>query len=413
MTIEEAVKNTRLKGFEEYDLQSLIFFSSEFDRIQNDSKKHSFVYYALRCFVDRYKWKYEKGEAKILFFMHITDRQDCINSINSVSNLVQGRNYIFLEKNNRPFLLRNGIRLFLFLISWIASIKKMNLNAKQKSRLIIDLIRLKRLDFFLDKVDIGSHKLAVVFYDAHPFGNLVVQKYKRLGIKTATLSHGIVLAKRDENVLDYSGIELRGSISDFFLIWNKLSYDEAIKQGISTEKLRIVGISKCMDAPIIEKKNQNRIFGILLDNQSGDEFNKELIKIANTLAELLEYKFTIRFHPSFKGFEYDDIIDFKSYLGKNLDVSLYNYAQKIEFSILANSTALIELVYMKHVSYRYSTNDLYDKYKELPYNAFEGVYDLLRIIKEERDESQMLFERLCTIEDIKSSYKNFFKDFLE
>jgi hypothetical protein len=239
----------------------------------------------------------------------------------------------------------------------------------------------------------------------------MVQKFKNLNIKTATLSHGIFLAERDINKIDYCGLELKATNSDFFLAWNNFTYSEAIKQGIKPEKIKVLGIPQFVKTNKINCNKDKKTFGIILENKSGEEYNKKLIYCANKLSYILNFKFSVRYHPSFSGDEYDNLIDKKNFIGKNKDVEISNYCKKVNFSLIANSSVFIELIFLKHKIYRFSSDNIYDKYRDFNFNSFKNFDELNNLIKNKIDQSSELFEQLCTVNNVKSSYLNFFKQF--
>lgn len=409
-TILEEIKNdVKLKGFENYNLTELLFYISELDRNLKSELEYSTKHLILKCLLRKVKLQYKKGSSSILFFMNDLRPQNII-SYQNVSNLVADKNEIVFEQK-LSFSVGKVFSFLELLFSWYRSLKKTNLSARQKSVLLNELLSIKKLDYFSDTVNLAQFKLFVTFYDAQTEGNFMVQKCKSMGVKTATLSHGIILAERDNSRLDYSGIELKGTNSDFFLAWNKFSYKEAVKQGVSESKVKVLGIPQFVKPVEVPDKVNTKVFGIVLENRSGDEFNREMISIANGVARKTGFKYTVRFHPSYIGNEYDDIIDFEYFTGKNEDVKVYDFAKKIEFSIVANSTVFIELIFIKHKVYRYATNTIHDKYKDYPYNSFINEAGLLSLIENNVNQLNELFDELCTVTDVKESYSNFFSRF--
>lgn len=411
-TIEEEVRGVNLKGFDGYDIPKLVFFLSEHERLNNKQKSISYLYIVLKCFISKISWNYKKGNSPILFFKQKTRKQHS-TMVDAVVDIVNGAGTLYFE-NKFSFSIINGFKLMKMLFLWNLQLKKSNLRNKAQRMLLNELITLKKLDFFLNKIKLDNYKLLVVFYDAHPEGNFIVQKFQKSGIRTATLSHGIVLAERDNNIIDYCGIELKGTISDYFLAWNNFSFNEAVKQGLDKEKIKVLGIPQFINnISILTKKVESNVFGVILDNTSGDQYNMELIRIANKIATRFNYKYKLRFHPTFKGNEYNKIIDFKYYCGNDNSLNIVNYTSDIKFSLVANSTVFIELVFMKHLVYRYASNTIHDKYRDFPYNAFKNNGELINILINEKDESDKLFHEICTISDVKKSYLEFFESFYD
>lgn len=413
MTIKDSLKGLKFKGFEEYNIASFSFFLSENNRLNRMKIKRPLALSLLNCFYDSYGWSYKHGNKDILFFCQKT-RPQHLEMFVKLSNLVEGTKRITFKKK-ATFSILQGITIFNLLFQWLKTLKNTQLNKEQKIRLVNELIRVKKLDFFIDKIanKIGKPNLLVSFYDAHGDANFVNQKFKLKGTTTATLSHGVVLAERDKNLIDYSAIELRGTTSDLFLAWNQFTIDEAKKQGLNLKKFKILGIPHFIDNTNQIKKTKSNIFGVVLDNKSGDSYNKEIIKYADKLSFETDFKFMIRYHPNFKGDEYDYLIKNKNkYLGIDSSFLIEDYAKKVEFTLIANSSVFIELVYLKHSVYRLRLNNMHDKYRSITLNSFHNEKELLYLIKNNIDNSDDLFNYLCSIRDVKSSYLSFFQSYL-
>ena len=413
--IRKIVNRINLKGFEGYDLSSMSFFLSEGNRLNKMIYWRPMLLYYFKCFYDRYDWKYEHGSTPILFFA-IKTRDQHLEMFNSLSNIVDKRKMLSFRKKF-TFSFSKGVFILKLLKKWLSVLKETNLSKEQTKCLVNELIRIKKLDIFTDRYssEIGKINLLVLFYDAHGDSNFLIQKYKKLGVKSATISHGIVLAERDRELIDYSGVELRGSTSDYFLAWNNFTKREAIKQGFDLKKLLVLGIPQFINyIPKNSLSLNNKVFGLVLDNKSGGKFNEELVKIADSLSEKIDCKFTIRYHPTFKGNEYDFLIKNKNnYLGPNLSASVLEYAKTVEFTLIINSSVFIELVYLNHLVYRFKLNDLYDKYKDINVNSFNSEKELLEVITSGVNDTELLFKDLCSVKNVRTSYEDFFNRFIE
>ena len=410
MEINTAIKGISFKGLESYDVSSLVFYESENDRIKGCSKS-SFLRDFAQCFIsNKFSYARKKDSSKILFFTHITHRKDIINSISSLAVSSDGD---FLRKitGHAVFPIFRGLTMVSLLLSWKKTLSVTGLTKGQKQALLSRMIVFKQFDLFLDTINLQQYRLVVVSFDAHSLDRFLVHRCKKDQIITATLQHGIVNAPIDINTWEYTGIELCSSISDYFLAWNQFTYDEAKKCNVDLNRIKIAGILKCIELPVLSYKRgiNNNIFGILLDNARGDLNNRKMIPIANELAQVINFKYVIRFHPSYKGNEYDDLIDFNFYQGQDKHETLAEYAQSIEFTIQANSTTLIELIYMGYPVYKYTSNDKFDKCKDLTYNTFSNLEELLCFIQNNIDESSKMFELLCSVKDIRETYCSFFK----
>jgi hypothetical protein len=411
--LDTSIKNIIFKGFEEYDMSSFSFYLSENNRLFKMKYRKPLFLYFLKCFYGVYDWDYNHGDKDILFFCQKT-RPQHLKMFKNLSYLIKGtKSIIFSQK--RTFSVKEGFLIGRLLFFWLKSLKSTNLDSKEKLRFINELIRVKKLDFFIEKhiKKIGKPNLLISFYDAHGDANFVIQKFKRLGVTIATLSHGVVLAERDRNLIDYSGIELRGTTSDYFLAWNRFTLDEAKKQGLDINKFKILGIPHFINNNINKiDKVKNNVFGVVLDNKSGDDYNKKIIKYADLLSEKTDYKFIVRYHPNFKGNEYDNFIKNKDkYLGADSSLTIIDYAKKVEFTLIANSSVFIELVYLNHSVYRLRLNNIHDKYRTIKINSFHNEKELISFIENKIDNSNELFDYLCSVKNVQKSYTDFLNSY--
>ena len=410
-TIGNEITKIELSGFEYYNIQKLFFYISEFDRINPENNEIKFYKLLFRTFYETDNWNFEKGSSNIVFFLQNSTRQDVVKMVKSVANIVENRNFIYLSKK-KSLHLSKFYKYLKLLIKWNKELRRTNLTRNQINKTLNVLLRMTKLKVKLEALEYRDYKLLVNFYDAETIGNFVSQTFKLNDVKTATLSHGIVLAERDNSIIDYAGIELKGFVSDFFLAWNNLTKYEAAKQGVDIDKIKVLGIPKFLGWQDFKLKSQPNVLGVVLDNWSGDIFNKILIDFANKFCKRNDFKYTIRFHPSFNGKEYNNFIDQNYFIGNNKSSTIANYSENVEFTIIANSTVFIELVYIKHKVYRYSIKDHLDKFRDLGHNTFENFKEFEKLYKNKIDESDKLFDKLCTVKDVDKSYYNFFNDFL-
>lgn len=85
-------------------------------------------------------------------------------------------------------------------------------------------------------VQAGKFDTIVVFFDGHLSGYILVRALKSLGIKTATLQHGLY---RSDDV--GSRMALVNFSSDIIFLWEELTRYEFLRIGVSSERLRICG----------------------------------------------------------------------------------------------------------------------------------------------------------------------------
>jgi len=371
------------------------------------------------CLINRTKYVLKKNysEKVILCFTFISNkRKDFQTLFENVINTIDKKN-ILCEKKTFIFdyyVLHNFLCLFI----WLLQLRTYSIPLKDKLIIIRKLLEILRLKRFLAKnaKKISNVSALLVFNDSLPSGNYLVQFFKKKGIKTATLQHGIILAPRNgvSNV-DFVGLELLNSNSDYFLAWNNFTREEALEAGLSDEKVKVLGITKCINLENrIINNTESNVFGVVLDGEFTAENNPILISIAKELAEKLDMRFILRIHPRMDINRYNSLLNDTRYFAGYSDKkdNIFTYMTQVNFSIIANSTVYIEMIYVYHKVFRYSNGSIIDKYKKIEWGRFSNSDELYAKIKfSETDEQQHLFNELVTVSDIKKSYSVFFEDF--
>ena len=136
--------------------------------------------------------------------------------------------------------------------------------------------------FLLNK----NYSFVVFYYDAAPDENYMAQLYKKKGVITMTLQHGIFSRKKHiiRSIIDMA-FELSESISDYYLAWNQYTKDEAIKVGLNPNRVVVLGAPKYIDfkEPINPHLSKCDVFGVILNNSAFDHHNRKLIEMAEII----------------------------------------------------------------------------------------------------------------------------------
>lgn len=271
-------------------------------------------------------------------------------------------------------------------------------------------IELKRI---VKKYPLNNYRFFVTYYDLAPDQNYFIQKCKSIGVATMTLQHGTFSRKKNVKTVVDSGIEFSGSLSDYFLAWNEYTKDEALKVGMNSKKIKVLGIPKycsvkdCKTPP----NNCNKVFGVILNNGNLDFYNKKMIECANEIYAKTGYRYVLRYHPWQKGNEYT------GYLGDgflhNTDNTkpITDYLKEVDFSIVSNSSVFVELLFLRHRVFRMSISedDMYSTIKE---NSFSTPGELVEVLKNpiNKENYDYLFKYLCNGYNSCENYKRFFKE---
>lgn len=413
-----------LSGFDNFDITKLFYYYLTTNKIQgtlNNKISTSVKLLSLliyRIFISHINIKEkapQQKDCKILFIESKSYRKDIKEMISNVQQSINRNLYDILTLDvNKIFSFKRTFSNFIKSIIWFkqtSSLKEYSLN--EKLSFIRILMDFKDIEHSMQKIIYKKqYNLCIFFYDAETYQNFLSQYLQHKGIKTATLQHGIMLAPRLEvkNNIDFAGIEFKSFVSNYFLAWNKFTQNEAIKAGIPENKIKILGIAKCINRPPIQTSFLQKKIGIILDGKFEEENNRPMIKIVNQFAKKNGYTYILRYHPNFIGNEYDNFVDFT--IGKNCskNISLEKFLNQISFCIVANSTVLFELEYYKIPFLRYTTNNIKDKFKDYPSMTFKNIEELECKVKQMVNHINYNSEHN---NNIQLNYKSFLESFLK
>lgn len=323
-----------------------------------------------------------KNSQLLLINTEIISRPDSMRMLDDLGNQLGELKYDFIKtRKTIAFDIKRAIYNFLFLFSAPHKYKKYANNIVELlliEKNIIELTDLK--DDFFRICDFKKYKLAILRYDAQISDNFFSQILKSVGIKTATLQHGVMIAKREEysrNYFDYAGIEFDGFVSDYFLAWNEFTKQEALKSGIKESDIFVVGNIKAINCKPVASRD-NDYFGVVLDGINNEENNVPMIKLCNQISDKIKKNYIIRYHPNFKQTEYNSIIDSNASVCPPQQ-TLESFLNNIEFCILSNSTVLFELPYYNMPYYRYTDGTAKDKFKDMKEQSFNSLDSFLTL----------------------------------
>lgn len=106
-------------------------------------------------------------------------------------------------------------------------------------------------------------------------------------------------------------------------------------------------------------------------------------------------------------------MDQNHYLGNiKKGIDMIDYANMIDFSIVGSSTVFTELIFLGHEVIRYSNQSIKDKYRDIKLGlTFSEPKQILDVYNRGNFEIDSLFDDLCSIREVQSSYQNFFSVF--
>lgn len=378
------------------------------------SKKHYISTFAHIHYIFDFK---TKADSKVMFFESFNGRKNFVEYVNTLSELVTS-DVVVEKQGKRGVDFFRGLKFKLFFFpSWRRVLKKAGLGNYFENKALYYLVNLYRFYVELRKVAEEQHvifknyRLFVTFYDSMPKDAFFVQLMRLYGVKTATLQHGAFTARRNKQLVN-SGVELRTLNSDYFLCWNKFTVEEAEKEKFDTRKCIITGIIGFAkeEKRVLCERVTNKTFGVVIGHPTFEEENRILIQSANELALNTGMGFYLKLHPNYSETYFDKLVDKKYCKGIiKKGISMLEYANSVEFSIVGASTVFVELVYLGHPVLRYSSGEIVDKWRDIKVgNCFNKSKDIMKAfdkMRSARDEKE-LFDYLCTVEYVRASYKN-------
>lgn len=417
------IKNIKFEKLDAYNIEKLLGQFSDYNLCFGTHPTFKIIvtlFYNL--FIKKYHYNiYKERDSipQVLFiYNHLNKRKDLLESFLKVAKCACPTRRMIIVLSNPlkdSFFNLSLIKDIKLVNKWYAQLKGTQLSIREKIETITYLYKCHELEKNLDQINNKELSLVVVNYDSFFLDNFSVQYFQKKGIKTATLQHGVMVTKRKglENNIDFCGTEFKNSIADYFLVWNIFTKKQAIMSGIKEKKIVVTGPIKCINInKIIEEKTERRVIGILLDGRFTEENNPNMIRIANQFCSQNNYKFILRYHPAYQGNEYNSIIDHSFYLG-NSSNDLYEFAKEVDYILISNSTAYIELLYMNSKVIHFKCNPTTDKYRDLNIPSFSNASELYEFIKNKKYYNDIIKENLLSVIDVKSSYTKFFLKFIE
>lgn len=351
-----------------------------------------------------------KSEKGILFLCTCCDRKTNIDKLHIAGDLILNKTVI-LGKSHRTFNIIYTINILRNMSCWFLSIRKRNISFIQKLIILNRLAYLYQvLAYINENIQVRDYSLFVSFYDSLTEDSFWEEIFRLKNIKTASLQHGQFITYREDTLIN-CGIELRTFKSDFLLCWNNFTKREAMISGIEESKLPILGIIGYAEKVHWSQwtKPNNNIFGVVIGHPDYIDENIVLINAANHLSRAKGFKYYLKLHPNYKEDFFKDVVDSSYYIGNVVKgIDMIDYANMVDFSIVGSSTVFTELVFLEHEVIRYSNQSLKDKYRDIKAGLiFSKPEEIVDIYNRRNFDVNSLFDDLCSIREVRGSYRNF------
>ncbi|WP_371017770.1 hypothetical protein [Pseudalkalibacillus sp. JSM 102089] len=249
----------------------------------------------------------------------------------------------------------NSVRYFIK-ISNKTTLKKID-----KIKVSLLLVKYMKLNTLIEEaIKTRDIILCTTFCDAHPIGNLLVQICKKYKITTATLQHGqyrfLQPGKETPDAEAYKNF-----ISDYMFSWGQATVDEFKKSEVNESRFLKVGAIKpfSFDNGSFIEESQNGVFGVILNGETYNESNYSLLKNASEIAESLNMKYIVRFHPKNNQNKYKSLLRSNRIIKTVKNINGKKFLEEVDFSLIHMSG-----VYVEMLSYNAPFFVLDDKYTE-------------------------------------------------
>lgn len=368
---------------------------------------------------ENFIYKYnQKDNSKYLFFygteFYRDDHQKIITNFSS--SFEEADSFIPYRLTKNKFNLYKFPLLVILCCAWFIQLLFRKANIKEILLILPYLLLCYNTLSNVKQLNLMKYRFVVVYYDLAPDENCFIQYLKNKHIVTMTLQHGIFAKKEVVKNISDTAIELANSSSDYYLAWNEYTKDEALKVGMKSEKIKVLGIPRYINdkgtlEPIYSKNNN--IFGIMLNCGDFDEHNRKLLTMAEKIGNALNMQYVVRFHPRLKKGAYQELLGNHFKCADDNKSSIKDYAAKVAFTIMSSSSVFADLIYLRHPTYRLvvTSEDTYSSIKD---NSFETVEEFLCQYNQNRINSsnnEKLFNYICYTNSIYDSYKAFFDSF--
>jgi hypothetical protein len=231
---------------------------------------------------------------KPLFFLYHGDnwRKDYLKMMNNVRWLFSNRLELEGKANTKIFdrkITIFNLKNLILIPYWVNQLNILGIDYEAKIRLAFDICQLKNFnDYLTSLIKIENYNSLFVLSDSVCHQNILVQFFRINHVPTATLQHGHYIASK-HNRQDQLAINIgfEGFVSDKFFAWGEYTKNEAIKNGIDSDRVRCVGHPKYINFTQSKTYGYKGVFGVVLEGgyKKALSANIEMIKIANEVAK--------------------------------------------------------------------------------------------------------------------------------
>lgn len=287
-------------------------------------------------------------KAFIFSYAHIK-RADQLNKFHAVESIFDNKAVIVAQKGK---LLRN--RYLALIPFWYSQMRGLDYSPIIKRGICYKICEaLGHADMIMRLIKRTPEvRKLIFFFDVLSIDNILVQMCNQRNYTTYTMQHGII-----SGIHDY--VEYRCTHADYLLAWGEYTKWVALKYGIQESKIKVVGSMSRLNEgkDFVTHGNKYNCFLVCTNgvaDQSSWNRNKEIIIMANQIAEKYHIKYYLKVHP------YDNVNRYRHITKKQFCERIVGQSEKIEdmlkivdFTLCGNSTTFCDSIYHMVPAFRY------------------------------------------------------------
>lgn len=408
MQLQAEINNIKFKGCENVKVGDVLYYN-----LNTQIGILEIVRGLLRMLrneiTDSYEYKiYGMPNTIFLFSNSYITRKDHLATFEKVCETAD--DYVKIAATKRH-LTMPADSLFLALI-WVKQFKKLGKSIAWRismaSRLQQCYCDYRYVFRYLEKNRIELLNM-VSLCDVMPVDDFFVQMCNSLGIRTVTLQHGIF----------YKGEHAyTNSKSDYFLAHNLFSKNNAIKSGISEDKVYIVGMPQLIGVyskNVVQRKNNGIIGVVLSGGENCEPYDIELVNMVKGFKQKYNCKIYVKFHPGYGANKYS-----KSLL-RGIDeiyeeeISAYDFSEKVDFTVDAGSSLFVEYTLRQEISFTFlcDVSPYIEHDIEMGFSSYEEMEKLFLLYKKDFEKLSKMMEHVREYFSIDAKPSELYRRFFE
>ncbi len=382
-------------GFSEYDVSKILAFDSHAKRIRPFKASLRVIFGCM--LVATFELSFIDNDSVIVLFENTTIRNDEILLYKEIEELFGGISVLKKSKRKRFEI---DFDLIKKIPSWIKLLSVEDSTFSRRLMFLANLCMTYQVKTYLEKMqfDFNRIRMLITKFDGSPIENVVAQFFKNNGIKTVTLQHGCFEQVKTPYLCDANSI-IHGFVSDYFLVWDKLSYNNAVLSGIEEQKVRIGGPVKYISVNKRTDYSLMNTFVIFFDGaKKYINRNIEMLRYGRKIAKEKGLRLRIKLHPENNVKDYLDIDKYNLEVIHNSIPNSETISQS-DFIIVSGSSVLIESLYIGTALCRYIDGDQDDLFGNINIPSFKDYEGLKQFVFDFYSNPQLYYQNINNIKN--------------